>query len=130
MTSDLNIFLNLTLHLSAFVFSAGLLIRTVLGHMNFWPVFFLVEIMKMTCQLNLAVLNVSCLLQFSVIMNFDWVHRYGDKVSPSNCIKAPQLKHPTFLLQKIVTVSVILSGIQVLVMVVDYILVYKHTHIV
>ena len=80
MTSDLNIFINLTLHLSCFVFIAGLLLRTVLGHMNFWPVFVVVEIMKISFQLNIAVMNVSCLLQFSVIMNFDWVHRYGEKV--------------------------------------------------
>ena len=80
VTSDLNIFLNLSLHLSCFVFSAGLLLRTVLGHMSLWPVFFMVEIMKITFQLNLAVLNVSCLLQFSIIMNFDWVHSYRDKV--------------------------------------------------
>ena len=80
MISDLNIFFNLTLHLSYFVFAAGLLLRTVLGHMNFWPLFLLVEVMKITFQLNLAVMNVSCLLQFSVIMNFDWVYRYTDKV--------------------------------------------------
>ena len=48
--------------------------------MNFWPLFALVEIMKISFQLNLAVMNVICLLQFSVIMNFDWVHRYGEKV--------------------------------------------------
>ena len=80
VTSDFNIFLNLSIHLSCIVFSTGLLLRTVLGHMNFWPVFLLVEIAKITFQLNVAVLNVSCLLQFSVIKNFDWIHSNGDKV--------------------------------------------------
>ena len=37
--------------------------------------------MKNSMHLAAAVLNVSALVQISYILNFDWIHRYNDKVA-------------------------------------------------
>ena len=41
----------------------------------------IVEAMKNSMHLAAAVLNVSALVQISYILNFEWIHRYNDKVA-------------------------------------------------
>ena len=107
-----------------------------MGYMSFWTVFIIVEIMKIVFQLNAALLNICCFLQFSIIMNLDWTDQYRDKVQYSTVQystdkRLDSSEYQTILsniniFQKVVTISLLMSLFQVAVLVcVDYILVWQ-----
>ena len=81
VTADLNLLLNVTLHLAVLTFSLGLLTRTVAGPVSFWLVFLLVEVlMKISFLMVAAVANVCGVIQFTILYHPAWILDQDDKV--------------------------------------------------
>ena len=67
-------------HFSFFFFYSGILIRSIFGFLPFNIIFASVEAMKISFTQVIAVFNVSAAVQLSIILNFDWVQKFEDKV--------------------------------------------------
>ena len=67
-------------HITHLSFYFGFLMHTIFGLLPFMVIFFLVEVLKISLHLAVAVFNFSMITQISYILNFEWVTRYDDKV--------------------------------------------------
>ena len=80
VTSDINNYSILSFHLANFAFYIGFLSRTIFGYFSFWFTFFFVEFMKNSLHLACGFFNINTIIQISLILNFECVHTYDDKV--------------------------------------------------
>ena len=81
VTSDIHKYFILFFHITHMSFYFGFLVKTIFGLLPFWLIFFLVEVLKISLHLAVAVFNFSIIIQISYILNFEWVTRFDDKVS-------------------------------------------------
>ena len=80
VTSDIHNFFVISFHNLNISYYFSFLARVVFGHLPFWVIFVLVELMKQCLFASLAIFNISTLIQTSFILNHNWVHTYEDKV--------------------------------------------------
>ena len=81
VTSDIHKYFILFFHITHLSFYFGFLVKTIFGLLPFWLIFFLVEVLKISLHLAVAVFNFSIIIQISYILNFEWVTQFDDKVS-------------------------------------------------
>ena len=86
VTSDIHKYFILFFPITHLSFYFGFLVKTIFGLLPFWLIFFLVEVLKISLHLAVAVFNFSIIIQISYILNFEWVTQFDDKVSKFNQI--------------------------------------------
>ena len=80
VTSDVHNLYVTGSHITVAVFYSGIIMRTLFGYLPFWTTFMLVEMFKYSIFAAFSVLNVSTCIQTALILNYQWVYNYNDKV--------------------------------------------------
>ena len=81
VTADITNYFVMSFHVANFSYYIGVMNRTLFGYFSFWKTFFFVEFMKNSLHLAAALFNVSTITQISILLDLEWVHKYGDKVN-------------------------------------------------
>lgn len=82
VTSDVQIYFIMAFQMANFSLYTGIITRLLFGYLPYTLIFFFVEMMKHSLHFGAAVANVSAILEFSIIFNFEWTHKTDDKVLP------------------------------------------------
>ena len=79
VTADIHNIFVISFHFLNVFYVLLLLARVIFGHLPFWIIFVIVELMKQSLFMTVSIFNISALIQASFILNLSWVHIYDDK---------------------------------------------------